>query len=148
MSKLPVVHMIALPILRGHNDLEDPISVLPDLTGVKVGTWIEDIDYRMFPMINLRRLGGVRNIDAPHLYGLSVIEMTVYGTEGEIETEEMYEDALEILYDAWLKQTPTPHGYLQSVKETMGATQFSSLFQDSWRIQGLIQLGVRPPRST
>jgi hypothetical protein len=29
----------------------------------------------------------------------------------------------------------------------MGATQFSSLFQDSYRVQGLIQFGVRPPNN-
>ena len=72
---------------------------------------------------------------------------TVAPDGGLPETEQLYEDALEALYEAVRKQTQTDAGYLHSIKETLGATQFSSLFQDSWRVQGLIQLGIRPPRS-
>jgi hypothetical protein len=60
----------------------------------------------------------------------------------------LYESALEALYDAAENQTQTDAGYLQSIYETLGATQFSSLYQDSWRIQGLIRLSVCKPRST
>ncbi|AVJ50768.1 tail terminator [Mycobacterium phage OlanP] len=135
MAKMPRVQAVVLPILR---------AALPD---VKVGSWIEDIDYRTFPMVNVRRVGGPRHETRPDKLALPVIEMTAYGREGLVETEKLYEDALEALYDAVKYQTQTPAGYLHSIKETMGATQFSSLFQDSWRVQGLIQLGVRPPRS-
>jgi hypothetical protein len=134
MPRMPRVQAVVLPILR---------DALP---GVKVGSWVEDIDYRLFPMLNIRRVGGIRHDTRPTELSLPVIEMTAYGTEGLPETELLYEDALETLFAAVSNQTQTPAGYLHSIKETMGATQFSSLFQDSWRIQGLIQLGVRPPR--
>ncbi|MGZ3380402.1 MAG: hypothetical protein ACXVBB_09065 [Isosphaeraceae bacterium] len=136
MPRLPRVQQIALPILR---------AALP---GVKCGSWVEDIDYRTFPLVNVRRIGGTRNGNQPDKFGLPVVEMTVYGTAGLVETENLYEDALEALYEAVRLQTQTAHGYLHSIKETMGATQFPSPFQDSWRIQGLIRLGVRPPRTT
>ena len=133
---MPRVQSIVLPILR---------DALPDT--VKVGSWIENIDYREFPMINIRRVGGPRHDTRPSLLDKPVIEMTAYGTEGLIETEELYILALEALYDAVHLQTMTDDGYLHSIKETMGMTQFGSLFMDSWRVQGLIALGVRPPRS-
>lgn len=133
MPHLPRVQQVVLPILRS------------SLHGVHVGTWGEDIDYRIFPTINIRRIGGERSWRLPNELATPVIEMTAYGSEGLVETELLYEDALEALYNAVLYQVQTPVGYLHSIKETMGATQFSSLFMDSWRIQGLIQLGVRPP---
>jgi hypothetical protein len=98
-------------------------------------------------MIQVRRVGGLRNPKRPTLLGLPVIELTVYTDVGLPETEQLYEDVLEVLFDAVKRQTPTDAGYLHSMKETFGATQFSSLFQDSWRVQGLIQLGLRPPRT-
>lgn len=135
MAKLSRVQQIVLPLLRDRFG-ED----------VKCGSWIEDIDYRMFPMINVRRVGGVRSRKLPDLMSKPVIEMTCYGTEGLPETEELYEEALDALFDAVKNQTQTDAGYLSSIFETMGATQFSSLFQDSWRVQGLIRLGIRPPQ--
>jgi len=119
----------------------------PRLDGVTVTTWIPDVDYREFPMINVRRIGGIRNPKAPLLHYLPVIEMSAYTNDSLISCEELYETALDVLYDAVADQTPTDEGYLQSMYETMGATQFSSLFQDSWRVQGLIRLSVRGPRS-
>jgi hypothetical protein len=135
MSKLPRVASIILPILR---------DAFPS---AQVTTWIPDVDYRVFPMIQVRRIGGTRHETRPTLLGTPVIELTVYTIEGLPETEQLYEDVLEVLYDAVAKQKQTDAGYLHSIKETLGATQFSSLFQDSWRVQGLIQLGIRPPRS-
>ena len=144
MSKLPRVASIVLPILRdagltAHGD------------AVTINSWLPDIDYREFPLIQVRRLGGARNARRPTQLGLPVIELTVFtkAPDGGLpETEQLYEDALEALYAAVRNQTVTDAGYLHSMKETLGATQFSSLFQDSWRVQGLIQLGIRPPRST
>jgi len=145
MPKMPRVQRVVLPILRGHNDPANQLSVLPTLAGVKCGSWVEDIDYRLFPMLNVRRIGGTRNSSRPTVLSRPVIEMTAYGTEGLVETENLYEDALEVLYDAVRRQVQTPYGYLHSIRETMGSTQFSSMFMDSWRVQGLIQLGVRAP---
>lgn len=134
MSVMPRVQAVVIPILR---------EALP--CTVKVGSWVEDIDYRNFPMINIRRIGGPRHDRRPVDLAFPVVEMTAYGIEGLPETEQLYEDALEALYEAVRLQTLTEAGYLHSIKETMGATQFSSLMMDSWRIQGLIQFGVRPP---
>ncbi|AVR76969.1 tail terminator [Mycobacterium phage Jabiru] len=134
MPKLPRVQAILLPILR---------TAHPD---VEFTTWGSDIDYRNFPYVNLRRIDGFRNPTAPELHGLPIIEMTAYTDEGLPETEELYEDCLETLYRAHRRQTQTPAGYISSIKETMGATQFSSPFQDSWRVQGLMVFGIRPPR--
>lgn len=131
------VQRIVVPLLRGD----------PRLDGVTVTTWIPDIDFREFPLLNVRRLGGARNSDAPMLHAKPVIELTAFSTDSLIACEELYETALDVLYDAARLQTSTDSGSLQSVRETMGATQFSSMFQDSWRVQGLIRLGVRAPRS-
>jgi hypothetical protein len=135
---MPRVQAVVLPILRA----------APGLDGVEISTWVPDIDYRTFPLINIRRVGGARHGEHPNLLDKSVIEMTCYATTGLPDTETLYSEALEALYEAVRKQTQTDAGYLHSIKETMGATQFSSLFMDSWRVQGLIALGVRPPRST
>ena len=135
MSVIPRVQAIVIPILRDK------------FPGVKVGSWVEDVDFREFPMLNVRRIGGVRHDRRPKNLGLPIIELTAFGTEGLPDTEQLYEDALEALYDAVRRQEETDEGYLHSMFETMGATQFSSLFMDSWRVQGLIQLGVRPPHS-
>ena len=136
MSVMPRVQAVLLPLLR---------AALPG--SVKVGSWVEDIDYRNFPIINVRRVGGVRHDRKPVDLAFPVVEMTAYGIEGLPETEQLYEDALEALYEAVRLQTLTDAGYLHSIKETMGATQFSSLMMDSWRVQGLIQVGVRPLHS-
>jgi len=96
-------------------------------------------------MLQVRRIGGTRYKDGPFIFSKPVIELTAYTVDGLVETEQLYEDALEVLYKAVRSQTQTPAGYLHSITETMGATQFSSLFMDSWRVQGLIQFGVRPP---
>jgi hypothetical protein len=149
MSKMPRPAKILLPIIRGHNDLQvnTCTGVLsgdwPELTVV---TWNPDVDYRSYPFIEVRRLGGTRHERLPTKLSLAVMEITAYTDVGLPETEQLYEDLLEVLYDAVRLQTQTPDGYLHSIKETLGATQFSSLFQDSWRVQGLIKFGIRPPK--
>ena len=133
---LPRIQALLLPTLR---------AALP---GVTVGSWVEDIDYRSLPMINIRRIGGTRYKGGPTLFGFSTVEMAAYGTVDLPTTETLYEDALTALYEAVNQQTVVvDEGYLHSIKETFGATQFSSLFQDSWRVQGLITFGVRPIQS-
>lgn len=131
--RMPRVQSIILPVLR---------EALP---GVTIGSWYRDIDYRTFPIINIRRLGGVgadpKRLDRP------VIEMTAYSQESLPATENLYMDAREVLLDMVERQTVTPSGYLHSFTETMGPTPFDSPFEDSWRVQGLIQLGVRPLRN-
>ena len=132
MSEMPRIQAVILPIIRA------------GMPGVTVTSWGADIDYRQFPIINVRRVGGKRHTRRPTELSLPVVEMSAYGEVGLPETEQIYEDALEVLYEAVRLQTQTPAGYLHSMKETMGMTQFSSLYMDSWRVQGLIQFGVRP----
>ena len=129
----PLVGDVVIPLIQ---------AALP---GVKVGSWVEDIDFRTLPMVNIRRVGGARHNKRFDQLAFPVVEMTTYGKVGPVETEELYESALEALYLAVRNQTQTDAGYLHSIKETFGTTQFSSLFMDSWRFQGLIQLGLRPP---
>jgi len=145
---MPRVQAVVLPLLWGHEDNEHPTSVHPSLAEAKkIGSWTENINHREFPLINIRRLGGFRHRDHPTLLSLPVIEMTVYHDGGQVPCESLYEAALEVLYDAVRNQTQTEAGYLRSIRETLGATQFSSPYMDSWRVQGLIELGLRPPRN-
>lgn len=131
---MPRIQQVVIPLLRDW----------PALDGVHIGSWVEDIDYREFPMINIRRVGGTRNMTYPNGLDVPVIEMTAYSIEGMPECEHLYNRALEALYDAVLHQKQTDTGYLHSINENMGMSQFSSLFMDSWRIQGLLKLGLRP----
>ena len=139
MPQMPRVQRVVLPILRD--------ALLTQYPGLKIGSWVEDIDYRDFPMINVRRIGGTPNPDQPLLLARPVIELTVYATVDLPSTEDIYQDALEALYNAWWKQKKTDYGSISYVAETMGMTQFDSPFQDSWRVQGLIQVGLRPLRT-
>lgn len=138
MPKLPRVQRIVLPILRA----------APALSGAKIGSWEEDVDFRHLPMINVRRIGGVRNSEQPTMLGSQIVEMAVFTNVDQPTTEDLYEDALDVLYEAVRSQQQTPSGYLHSIKETMGNTEFGSPFQGTWRSQGLIKLGVRPPKNT
>jgi hypothetical protein len=142
MSSLPPVWKIVLPILKAANLTGSYGNV-----GDRVFTWIPDVDYRNYPLIEVRRVGGDRHARYPFQMAFPVIELSAYTNVGLPETEQLYEDALEVLYAAVSQRTITDAGHLSSMKETMGATQSSSLFQDSWRVQGLIRLGIRPPKT-
>lgn len=131
----PRFQEIVIPILR---------EALPE--HVTVTSWVPDIDYRDYPIVNVRRLGGPRNNTMPFHLDMPVIELTAYHHEGLPEAEELYTLALDALFRARKEQKVVDSGYLTHVSETMGMTQFSSLFQDTYRVQGLIQLGVRPTR--
>lgn len=133
MTTVPRVQEVVIPILRA--------ALPPEVT---VSSWVNDIDYREYPIVNIRRLGGTRDKKFSRWMDHPVIEMTVLGNEGLIETEQLFHDALDALYEAARKQTVGDKGYLAYVTETMGMTQFSALFQDTWRVQGLIKVGVRP----
>lgn len=133
-GSIPRAQPVVMQILREWPALED----------VTVSSWVADIDHRSFPLINVRRIGGGRNKSYPNGMDVAIIEMTAYSTEGLPECEHLYNDALDALYDAVLYQKQTDTGYLHSINENMGMTQFSSLFMDSWRVQGLVKLGLRP----
>ncbi|AQP30879.1 tail terminator [Rhodococcus phage AngryOrchard] len=136
-KSVPRFQQVLLPILRE--------GLGP---GVAVRSWIDDIDQRTYPMVNIRRIGGTRDGNFPNKLDHPVVEITAYTDEGLIETEELYSQALDVLYAAQRKQILTPAGYITNITETMGMTQFSSLFIDTWRVQGLIRLGIRPLRTS
>lgn len=138
MSELdyfPRVQEVVIPLLR---------DALPE--EVHVSSWIPDIDYREYPIVNVRRLGGYRDPSMPAFLDKPVVEITTYHTDGIEATEELYARVLDALFAAHRDQRVVNRGYVSFIRETMGMTQFSSLFQDTWRIQGLIQIGVRPVR--
>lgn len=133
VRRMPRIQDVVVPILRAGLG-----------SGVAVSSWVPDVDYRTYPLVNVRRLGGLaRDID---FLDLPVVELTAYHQAGLVECEDLYLDARQILQEAVDKQTQTPAGYLHSFFETLGPTQFDSPFEDTWRIQGLIQLGLRPVR--
>lgn len=130
---MPRVQEVLFPVLR---------EEMPD---VMFTSWVPALEHRTYPLINIRRLGGlpvhVRRLDRP------VIEMTAYSRDGAVACEDLYLDARTVVFDMVDKQTVTPAGYLHSFFETLGPTPFDSPFEDTWRVQGLIQLGLRPPRN-
>ena len=131
--RMPRVQEVVIPLLKA------------GLPGINVYSWVPDVDDRVFPILNVRRLGGlpvdVDRLDRP------VIELTAYGDVNLIDTENLYLDARQVLWDAWKNQTVVANkGYIHSYFETLGPTQFDSPYEDTWRIQGLIQLGLRPVR--
>ena len=133
VRRMPRVQEIILPILRN------------GLPGVDVGSWVPDVLDRQFPLINIRRLGGlpldIDFLDKP------VLEITAYHNTNLIDTENLLLDARQVLWDAKKNQTIVPgKGYIHSYFETLGPTQFDSPFDDTWRMQLLVQLGIRPTR--
>lgn len=135
---MPRVHKVILPVLRS--------ELTPDHPGLDVCSWIKDVESRTFPILNIRRLGG-QAVD-PRLLDRAVVEITAYAKTGLVETENLYLDARQVLWDMVRRQTVIPNvGHLHSFFEVMGPTQFDSPYDDSWRVQGLIQLAIRPPRN-
>jgi hypothetical protein len=131
--KMPRIQAVVLPLLIARLD--------PSVT---IGSWMRDVDHdRTWPVVNVRRLGGLPN--DPQRLDKPVIELTVYHDQGIVPAEDLYLQAREVIYEAWLAQTVVPGiGYIHSYFETFGPSQFDSPFDDTWRIQGLIQLGLRP----
>ena len=124
---------VVLPVLR---------EALPE---VSVVTWMADVQQRTLPMILVRPLGGYRHDRRPKDLTLRVIEMSAHTASDLADTEQLYDRALGALYAAWERQTVVADkGWVHSITETMGPTQLSPLFEDSWRVQGLIRLGLRP----
>lgn len=134
IRSFPRVQAVLIPVLR---------EVLGDKA--EISSWVPDIDYRKYPVVNIRRIGGYRNRNTPAWLDHPVVEITVFSDEGLIEAEELYTEVLNALFNAADQQEMHGGGYVSYVKETMGMTQFSSPFQDTWRIQGLVQIGIRVP---
>lgn len=153
---MPKVESVARPIL---------VAGLPD--HITVVTWTPDVDRRTgapgldpdtdlkkYPLVKIRRMGGLADQKRPDLLDKAVIELTAYSTATDSHyvgyggTEDLLLDAQYLLHQAVRFQTVVEDiGYLHSYFQTMGPTQFDSPFDDTWRWQALIQLGLRPVRT-
>lgn len=130
---MPRVQAVILPILRA------------ELPGVTFTGKLPPLDFRDYPLVNIRRIGGnsvdVRYLDRPTLEILAVA-----GTPAEAEN--LYLDVRQALFDAVDRQTVVADaGHLHSFAEVMGLTPFESPYSNTWGVQGLIQVGLRPRRS-
>lgn len=129
---MPRVQEVLFPVLR------------PMFPGVTFSSWISDVDHRDYPIVNMRRLSGLPRNDLAKL-DRPVVEITVYTRDGLVATEDLYLDIREAIWDMVGNQTVVPSvGYLHSFFETFAPTPFDSPYDGTWRVQGLIQLGVRP----
>jgi hypothetical protein len=135
MSTIPRVQAIVIPLLR---------TRFP--TDVQIGSWVAELPDRVYPVINVRRLGGLP-VDI-RLLDRAVIELTVYSDAslGIAAGEQLLLDAQEALFDAARFQTVPPGagGYIHSYRQTMGPTSFDSPYDGTFRLQSLIQLAIRP----
>lgn len=108
-------------------------------------SWGTDVDDRVFPWVNIRRLGGLP-VDVD-MFDRAVVEVTAYTDTNLIDCENLLLDARQVLWNAWKAQTVVPaKGSIGSYFETLGPTQFDSPYDDTWRVQYLVQLGIRPIR--
>lgn len=133
VRRIPRIQEVVLPILKA------------ELPGVQVVSWVPDVADRQFPIVNIRRLGGL-DVDID-MYDRAVIELTAYTDTNLVDCENLCLDARQVLWDAWKKQTVVvDKGSIGSFFTTLGPTQFDSPYDDTWRVQTLIQLGLRPTR--
>lgn len=152
---MPKVESVVRPIL---------VAGLPE--HITVVTWTPDIDHRMggpdipeadlkgYPLVKIRRFGGLADQKRPDLLDRAVIELTAFSTAidshyiGYGGTEDLLLDCQYLIHQAVRNQTVVEDiGHLHSYFQTMGPIQLDSPFDDTWRWQSLIQLGLRPPRN-
>jgi hypothetical protein len=153
---MPKIESVVRPIL---------VSGLPD--HITVVTWTPDVDHRTgaphldsaldlktYPLVKIRRFGGLPNQKRPDLLDRAVIELTAFSTARDSHyvgyggTEDLLLDAQHLIFEAVRNQKVVEDiGYLHSWFQTMGPIQLDSPFDDTWRWQSLIQLGLRPVRS-
>lgn len=131
MQDMPRVQQIVIPLLRA------------GLPGVQVTSWVPVIEDRQYPILNVRRAGGYP-VD-PRLLDRGTVELTAYTNTMVEDAEELLKDAQIILWDAVRSQTVVSGvGYLHSYRQTFGPTQFDSPYDNTWRVQSLVQFGFRP----
>lgn len=132
MQEMPLIQQVVNQMLR------------EDYPDAQVVGWVPDLKKRRYPIINVRRIGGYP-VD-PTLLDRATIELTVYTlqSEGLDVAENLLKRAQITLWNAVRLQRLTDHGYLHSYRQTMGMTQFDSPYDDTFRVQSLIQLGLRP----
>lgn len=115
------------------------------LEGVSVVSVVPNVNYRTYPMVLVTRAGGVRNPSRPRKLSVPVLELLAVHDGGLLQAEDLYDAALDALYDAVSAQTVVEGvGYLHSLTETQGATSIASPFPDTFAVQGKVRVGVRP----
>lgn len=131
--RIPRIQEVVLPILKAN------------LPGVQVVSWVPDVADRQFPIVGVRRLGGLP-VDVD-MYDRAVVEVTIYSDTDLVDCENLALDTRQVLWNAWKSQTVVPgKGSIGSYFETLGPTQFDSPYDDTYRVQFLVQLGLRPVR--
>jgi hypothetical protein len=131
MQEMPRIAAIVIPLLR---------EAFPD---VQVVSWMPAVEDRRYPVLKVRRAGGYP-VD-PTLLDRGTVELTSYGDVCFEDTEELLQKAQIVLWNAVGNQTVVPGvGYLHSYRQTFGITQFDSPYDNTWRVQSLIQFGFRP----
>jgi hypothetical protein len=137
--KMPRVQEVIMPTLQESLEAKYP--------GINVTSWYKDVTRRSFPFINVRRVSGNNDAKDPDVLDHAVIEMTAYTNVSYPATEDLYMDARYIIYQMWKQQVVIEGvGYIHSFFETLSPLQFDSPFDGTWRVQGMIQLGMRPVR--
>jgi hypothetical protein len=152
---MPKVEQVVLPILR--DGLPDHITVItwtPDVDRRTGSPDIPEADMRTYPLVKIRRMGGLANQRRPDLLDFAVIELTCFVTARDTHYlgygggEDLLLDSQYLIHQAMRFQTVIEDvGYLHSYFQTMGPIQLDSPFDDTWRWQSLIQLGLRPVRN-
>lgn len=152
---MPKIESVVRPILV--DGLPPHITVVtwtPDVDHRTGAPNVPELDRKKYPIVKIRRFGGLGNQRRPDLLDRGVIELSAYSTATDSHyagyggTEDLLLDAQHLIFKAVRNQTVVDgFGYLHSWFQTMGPTQFDSPFDDTWRWQSLIQLGLRPIRS-
>src|SRR5690606_13720655 len=107
--------------------------------------WIPDVHRRSYPLVNIRNVGGIPVY--MDVFDRQTIELQALGHESLAATEDLFYDPRSVIWEMVKKQPDTQAAHLHSFTDSSGAMQLESPYTDTWRIQGLIQLGVRPPQS-
>jgi len=130
--KMMRVQSVLLPVLRAE---------LPEVTFTGK---LPPVDFREYPLVNIRRIGGssidVQFLDRPTIEILAVDDTPVH-------SEDLYLDVRQVIFDLVQSQTVIEGvGHLHSFNEAMGPTPIESPLSGTWATQGLIQIGLRPSR--
>lgn len=104
---------------------------------------VPDVDLRTYPMISIERDGGTRLPGAPGRLSHPVLKLTAVSADGPVAAEELYEEALDALFDAAAQTSVPGTGALHSIRETRGATQVPSKYPDTWAVEGQIGITIR-----
>jgi hypothetical protein len=153
--RMPKIEEVVLPILRA--GLPSHVTVVSWTPSVDRRTGAPDLDPALnmkgYPLVKVRRLSGLANQNRPDLLDFAVIETTAFSNATDSDylgyggTQDLLLDAQYLLFMAVRNQTVIDGvGYLHSHFQTMGPIQLDSPFDDTWRWQSLIQLGLRPVR--